>query len=175
MLQSTNMSRQESGFKNLIGSLPDDKIPRLGKVKRKFIKRFDEITTDTLNKQIELYDKLLSEDAIDASIHFYSTKEGQEIVAALPKINEGLSKLTFEFTNTLAKEFITELLELEPTEEEMAQIGFTKLSVGLDELDEDDDDEDDDDEEVDEKIVPKDDPDDIDDEKFNSFFKDYGL
>lgn len=166
------MRSSATGFKDLVNSLPDDKNPRLGPIKKKFIRRFDEVSSTTAEKQIDLYDKLLSEDAIDATIHFYSTREGQEIVKNLPKINEGLSKISFEFVSQLAKEFITELLELEPSEEEMAQMGFTKLSADLEELDEDDED---DDEEENDKIVPKDNPDDIDSEEFDRFFKDYGV
>lgn len=165
------MRSSATGFKDLVTSLPDDKNPRLGPIKKKFIRRFDEVSFTTAEKQIDLYDKLLSEDAIDATIHFYSTREGQEIVKNLPKINEGLSKISFEFVSQLAKEFITELLELEPSEEEMAQMGFTKLSADLEELDEDDED----DEEESDKIVPKDNPDDIDSEEFDRFFKDYGV
>lgn len=171
MLQSTNMMRSSAnGFKDLVNSLPDDKNPKLGPIKRKFLRRFDEVAQTTTEKQIDLYDRLLSEDAIDATIHFYSTREGQEIVKNLPKINEGLSKISFDFVSQLAKEFITELLELEPTEEEMVQMGFTKLSADLEDLEDDDEDDEDDD-----KIVPKDNPDDIDSEEFDRFFKDYGV
>lgn len=170
LLKTVSINREmDSGFKELIKRLPVDKLPKLKKLQDKFITRFDQLTKETFEGQIALYDQLLSEDAIDASNHFYSTIEGQEIVSKIPALNEGLSELTFNFMSKLAKEFINDLLKLAPTEEEMTLIGFTKISADVSEFF---DDEDEDEDETVDKINVKDDD---DEDNYEQFFKDYNV
>lgn len=154
----------------MLAAMPTDEIPRLAGLKTKFIERYDELMKRTFEEQVDLYDKILSEDAIDASNLFYSSTEGQEIISKLPRLTEGLTKITASLTGALLKDFLTELLELNPTDDEMLKIGMTKFSIDeIEDLDEDDEEE----EEIKPrkpKVKPEDDGDDIE-----GFFKDYGL
>ena len=175
LLKSTSSNREiESDFKDLIRNLPVDRLPKLKKIQEKYLSRFDELSEQTFNGQVDLYDKLLSEDAIDASNVFYSSIEGQEIISKLPKLNAGLSRLSLDFTAKLGKELITDLLKLAPTEEEMTMMGFTKISADMldmfgEEFDVDDNDDDD------EEDVDKVDVDDDDVDGYDQFLKDYKI
>ncbi len=174
LLKSTSINREaESSFKNLIRKLPIEKLPKLRKLQEKFLSRFEQLTNNTFESQVELYDRLLSEDAIDASNAFYSSIEGQEIISKLPQLNEELGKLSLDFTAKLAKEFISDLLELAPSEEELALIGFTKINADIDDIFGDDDDELDDEDEEDVDKIDISDDDDVD--GFDQFLKDYKI
>ena len=176
LLKSTSSNREtEADFKDLIRNLPVDRMPKLKKIQEKYMSRFDELCEQTFNGQVDLYDELLSEEAIDASNLFYSSIEGQEVVSKLPKLNAGLSRLSLDFTAKLAKELITDLLKLAPTEEEMTMMGFTKISSDMAEIfgeDIDEDDDDDDEDDVDKVDVDDDDDDDGD---YEQFLKDYKI
>ncbi len=128
LLQLTNMGRNvELGFRSLIEGMRDDTLPELKEIKEKFLTRFDAIFAEVIPKQVELFDSLLSEAAIDASIAFYSSPAGQEVVKTLPQINEGLSDLSMDLSASMAQELITELLKLEPSDDQMESMGFVKL------------------------------------------------
>ena len=174
LLQTINMTKgPESGFRSLVSSLPDDKIPRLAKIKHKYLKRFDEMAESTYEKRIDLYDRLLSEAAIDASILFYSSLEGQEIVSKLEALNDGFLELAKELTFTFAKDFLTELIELEPTDEEMTAMGFVKIATDVDDLSELFNPDHDLKKTKKKKIIPHDSPDEISDEELDRFMKDH--
>ncbi len=128
LLQMTNMGRSiERGFRTLVEDMPDDLFPQLGEIKKRFLAKFDEIYEESLGKQVELFDSLLSETAVDGSLAFYGSPAGLEVIDSLPKINEGLSELSGELAASMAKDLIEELLKLEPSDEQMESMGFVKL------------------------------------------------
>lgn len=135
LLQSTSISKsRENGLKELLKSIPDHEIPKLSTLKQTFLNKFETVVAETFEKQVQLYSELLSEDAIDASLHFYSTAEGREIIEKLPQINKKLSEVSYDFTTRLAKDFFEALMTLGVTDEEMMAIGFHKVEGDLEEF-----------------------------------------
>lgn len=124
----------ERGFKTILEQIPDDLLPGMPELKQKYIAKFDEISANALEDQVTLYDTVMSEAAIDKAIDFYGSKEGQEVIAAGPKINQGLMELAGKATGALTKELFQDLMKLELSEEEMESIGFVR--VDMDELEE---------------------------------------
>lgn len=66
-----------------------------------------------IDAQVEIYDRLLSEDALDAAIAFYTSEAGAEIVAQMPKINDEVATLT----ENLSKATMADLLTLTSDDE----------------------------------------------------------
>ncbi len=128
LLKATQDANEiETGFKELIESLPDDLLPGLKEIKAKFIDRFDGIYAAALEDQIDLYDKLISEQAIDASVAFYASPEGQELIKAMPAVNKGLSDSLFNMNTKLAQEMLQELIQLDLPDDVMSGMGFIKM------------------------------------------------
>lgn len=165
LLQTTNLNRRQEGrFKGLLAALPVDLVPKLGTIKAKFLKKIDGFTENAIDRQVELYDKLLSEAAIEASLLFYSSKEGQEVVNKLPAINEGLSALTIEFTTRVMSELFEEIKGANLTDEELETIGMLRIPMPEEDSDEEE-------EEASEKV----DVEDNDGTDLEQFFKKYGF
>ena len=128
LLQCThNMSALEEGFKSLLNAMPNHGIPELENIKIKFLSKFAELFENSLKEQATLFDANLSEEAIDAAITFFSSEAGQEIIKAMPAINEHLMSLSSTLSATLTKELITDILELDLSDEEMTAMGFHKI------------------------------------------------
>lgn len=131
LLKATQDAHEiETGFKELIDSLPDDLLPGLHEIKKKFVARFDEIYASAIEAQIDLYDKLISEPAIDASVAFYASPEGQELIKAIPAVNKGLSDSLFNMNTKIAQEMLQELLQLDLPDDVMSGMGFVKMNPG---------------------------------------------
>ena len=116
LIEFTSVSTDlQSAFKTKVDELPiygeeEDILKLKDKVLDKINKKYEQFT----EKQVSVYDKLLSEEALDASIEFYTSETGQEILAAMPKINEALTKLGME----LSKQIMSELSDLIDSKDE---------------------------------------------------------
>jgi hypothetical protein len=116
LIEFTSVSTDlQSAFRTKVDELPiygeEEDILRLkDRVLDKINKKYEQFT----EKQVSVYDKLLSEEALDASIEFYTSETGQEILAAMPKINEALTKLGIE----LSKQIMSELSDLIDSKDE---------------------------------------------------------
>lgn len=117
----------EEGFRALIDAMPNV-IPGLEKVKKEFADKFDKLWEVGVEDMVTLYDQLISEEAIDAAVAFYSSAGGQELLAAAPKIDKGLMELGRRRTATLSKELIESLLALDLSEDQMEDLGFIKVA-----------------------------------------------
>jgi hypothetical protein len=116
LIEFTSISTDlQSAFRTKVDELPiygeEEDILRLkDRVLDKINKKYEQFT----EKQVSVYDKLLSEEALDASIEFYTSETGQEILAAMPKIYEALTKLGIE----LSKQIMSELSDLIDSKDE---------------------------------------------------------
>lgn len=90
----------EKVLNDLLTSLPID-ATALAKIKPKLSEKFAELIENIVEKQIDLYDKMLSEDAISASIDFYASPAGAEVIEKLPKLHEELATLSMLFAGDL--------------------------------------------------------------------------
>ena len=117
----------EKGFKEMINAIPGDLIPGLEQIKQKFISKFAEISNSALDQQVDLYDQLFSEEVIDASTAFFASPEGQQIIAALPKLAQGMADQCSATVNKLMQEMIKDLIDMDLTEEQMESMGFFKI------------------------------------------------
>jgi hypothetical protein len=96
------MKRKIDLFRSTDEGFEEAKAEVLANIKE----RYDEY----IERQIDVYSEMLSDESIDASIAFYTSPQGQEIVSKLPKVNDRLS----EFTSILAMQVMqamTPLLE----------------------------------------------------------------
>jgi len=75
----------------------------------KIVQRYDELRANTIEQQIDVFTKHLSEAAIDSMIAHYSSKEGIEIVEKMPEISADLARLSIDMNKSLMDEFMNEI------------------------------------------------------------------
>lgn len=116
LIEFTSISTDlQNSFKSKVDELniygEDEDVERL---KQTFLTKINEKYDQFIGKQVGVYDKLLSEEALDASIEFYTSEAGQEVLAAMPKINQALTVLGVQ----LGKEIMEELSNLIDSQDE---------------------------------------------------------
>jgi hypothetical protein len=82
---------------------------------RKKVSRINrELSAKFLDKQIDIYDSILSEEAVDAAIAFYSSPAGVEMSDKMGEIDRQLSALGMAMANELRAMLVKELQEENP-------------------------------------------------------------
>lgn len=104
LLTSTKM---DSNFLQMFKSWIE-RMPMLGTMPEDFKKvlytAFENANEQLLAKQIAVYLKWLSEEAIDSAIAFYGTPAGQEVINNMPHINEDMGKIGQEIGLLIVQE-----------------------------------------------------------------------
>lgn len=85
----------------LPGSEEDQK-----EMRKAILERFESHFQKYVEQQVALHDKHLSEQAVDASIAFYTSPEGEEIASASVKINNEGEQLALKFTQLVYKDIV---------------------------------------------------------------------
>ena len=70
-------------------------------VKAEILYKFDEVYEKHTNSILDVYDRLLNDQTVDASIVFYTSPAGEETVKAMPAINEAVMELSIEFSKSI--------------------------------------------------------------------------
>jgi hypothetical protein len=120
----------EESFINLITTLPDNEIPVLKKLKERYLNNLDELFKESREALVAMYDKFLSEEAIDAAIAFFATPEGAQFLAAMPKINDALTEHSSKYTMLLTQKVLQDLFDAELSEDDLKRLGIVKIGTG---------------------------------------------
>ena len=105
LLKSTNVGGSaQQMFQQIVGKFPDENDPMLMAFKEKIVEKFTAIQDEYVAQQIAIYEKWLTEEAIDASIAFYSSPGGQSVVNSMPHINAALLSLGMKVSEDILKE-----------------------------------------------------------------------
>lgn len=96
------------GFRKKVDQLPlAGTEEEVEKTKAELVYRFGELYDDFNEKQIEVYAKYLSDEAIEGAINFYTSAAGEEIIRQLPKINDEQEGLSDNLRNDAMKLLLT--------------------------------------------------------------------
>lgn len=118
MLQLNKTSDPENGIlEQIVDEMDQGEIdPQMKEFRDHMCKTYYELHAKTIEQQIDVYEKHLSEETIDAINAHYSTPEGIEFVEKMPAISKDLAKLSIKLSQELAKEFEKKLSEQLSTE-----------------------------------------------------------
>lgn len=118
LIEFTNVSTDlQNSFKTKIDALTIfDGEADADQLKDTLLQKINQKYEKFLDKQIAIYDSFLSEEALDSSIEFYTSEVGQEILNAMPKINESLTNLGMQLSKEIMFE-LTDMMDL-PEEED---------------------------------------------------------
>lgn len=86
-------------------SCPDDDAKN-SDLRERLAKRFIELSNAQAERKIDIYEKHVSEESIDAAIEFYSSPMGRAFAAALPGISKEMIRLSAELTEALTEEVL---------------------------------------------------------------------
>ena len=113
LIQYTNVQSQiEADFKKKVNMLELPHPPEQAEVIRQAIlARFYSRFAAFLESQIDSYDKFLSDPAVDASIAFYTSDVGEEIIRQMPKIYEEIDKYRFTMSKAMFQDMMNILDE----------------------------------------------------------------
>ena len=97
----------EKDFKAIVDSMIVQASDEdLATMRQAIMQRFDVQHKKYIEEQIDIYDKHLSEDVLDASIAFYTSKEGEQVLAKIGVISEEVDKLSFQFKNAVTNDMM---------------------------------------------------------------------
>jgi len=111
LLLLTNVSNQtEELFRKKVESTPIDDLDdeEAQELKDKVLSDFTVNYESFMDEQAAVYDELMSEEAVEASIKFYTSSTGAEIIRIMPEINTRVANLSAK----LAKKTMQSFMEL---------------------------------------------------------------
>lgn len=108
----------EETFRKKVYSFPLNGDPiEVDALRRGVLERFRERQEQYMEEQADVYAAYLSEATLDASIAFYLTEAGQEVISCMPLINDRLAKAGSSFSRDMMIE-LSKLLESFPLDGE---------------------------------------------------------
>jgi hypothetical protein len=121
-LNSSN--EMHASFMNFIRSLPHE-IRGIPTLKEDYEREFDLMLDELIERQATIFDRILSEDAVDAIVAFVATPAGEEVIKVLPLLSLGTQKLEVLTAVQWKKGLVEKFVGLGLNEEEMKAVGCT--------------------------------------------------
>ncbi len=110
LMQFTNVgSRTESSFKEKIDVMPlEGSDEDIAIMRKSIMDKFKIHHKAYTESQIDVYDKHLSDEAVDTSIAFYTSPEGEVVISKMPFISKEIEQLGF----ILSKSILNDIVEI---------------------------------------------------------------
>ncbi|WP_394999050.1 DUF2059 domain-containing protein [Acinetobacter sp.] len=97
----------EKDFKEVVDSMIVQASEEdLATMREAIMQRFNAHHKKYIEEQISIYDKHLDEDVLDASIAFYTSKEGEQVLAKISVISEEVDKLSFQLKKVVTNDMM---------------------------------------------------------------------
>jgi hypothetical protein len=100
-------SNMEKDFKGVVDMMNVDVSPEdLATMREAIMQRFHVHHAKYIDEQADVYDKYLDDEVLDASIAFYTSKAGEQVIAKIPLISAEVDQLNCKLKKVVIQDMM---------------------------------------------------------------------